>query len=140
MWETLLERESKDLQPGDLAFFTRPGDPVVDPLTGPNGEAQEWHVMMVFDPVSRVLGSCPMLKGVYDSEIGDYLCRGEPPTRRWALLGHRRFPIPPSSTDNCPEEKTDLRFDGDRLVPPLGGQPVEVPGCGNSGEKNSQKR
>jgi hypothetical protein len=91
MWRNLAETQT--CQTGDLAFFTRRGDPLVDPLTGLNGEPENWHVMMVARPLNEVLGACRTLSGVRQVHVQTYLEQLDNQGRRWHLRGHRRFPL-----------------------------------------------
>jgi hypothetical protein len=78
---------------GDLAFFTRPGDSSVDPCTGPDGEPENWHVMMVSEPLTHVVGSCSLLGGVDEVDMNSYIAQEDKRGRRWERLGYRRFPF-----------------------------------------------
>lgn len=77
---------------GDLAVFTRTGDPAVDPRTGPNGAVQEWHVMLVSSPASMVIGVCSTLACVREVRLVEYTQLEDVRGRRWTIEGHLRPP------------------------------------------------
>jgi len=93
MWQdsksSLTPVAAQDVQPGDLAFFTRDSMNPGDPRTGPEGTAQEWHVMMVSRSTSMVIGACPMLDEARELDAAQYV-QQEDKGRCWILAGHRR--------------------------------------------------
>jgi hypothetical protein len=88
--EALDKIEDEDALAGDLAFYTRPGDPIVgDPFTGPGGAAESWHVMMVVNSAKRIIGACPLKGEVVEMSAADYAALG------WTRKGFRRVPLLP---------------------------------------------
>jgi hypothetical protein len=78
--------------PGDLAFFTRPGDASIDPCTGPDRTPQEWHTMIVSSPTTSVIGVCSTLGYVRELPVAEYTCLKDDRGRRWSLEGYVRPP------------------------------------------------
>lgn len=76
----------EEAQGGDLIFYTRQGDAMVHPLTGPNGNPEQWHVMMLAGP-GQVIGACPVANEVVRVDRIAYLVRG------WTERGILRTPL-----------------------------------------------
>jgi hypothetical protein len=77
-------------EPGDLAFFARPGEAAVGhPTTGPAGSPEQWHVMLLSGP-RTVIGACPMLDRVCEADLEYYLAVRDGHGNRWDFRGYRR--------------------------------------------------